>query len=110
MIGFADDDEIGELAGDVAGLGGSLAVRTGQGRGYFVTGSVALDTAVFDGVTTGSDRAEPQAILDHELGHLVGLDHVRDPGELMSEVNLGRTGYGPGDREGLARLGGIPCA
>ena len=50
-----------------------------------------------------------QAIVDHELAHVVGLGHVDDPGELMYDDNLGRTTYGPGDREGLARLGSISC-
>lgn len=110
VIGFADEEEIADLAGDVAGLGGSLAVRDGVGRDYYVTGSVALDVAVFDDARMGRDRAALEAILDHELGHLVGLDHVEDPGELMFEQNFGRTGYGPGDLEGLARLGAIECA
>ena len=64
---------------------------------------------MFDGPSDGLERANLQAIVDHEFGHLVGLDHVTDPGELMAEVNLGRTSYGPGDLEGLARLGAIPC-
>jgi hypothetical protein len=109
IIGFADDEEIGELGGDVAGLGGSLAVRSTLGRDYFVTGSIALDTSVFDGESDGEHRAMLQAIVDHELAHVVGLDHVEDPGELMYESNLGHTGYGPGDLEGLARLGSVPC-
>ena len=53
--------------------------------------------------------AEQQAIVDHEFGHVVGLDHVHDPRELMNEDNVGLTTYGPGDREGLARLGAIDC-
>ncbi len=109
VIGFADDDEIGGLAGDVAGLGGSVAARDSLGRDYFVTGSIALDTDVFDGPTEGPERANMQAIVDHELGHVVGLDHVSDPGELMYESNVGVTDYGPGDLEGMARLGSIPC-
>ena len=64
---------------------------------------------MFGGPSQGQERANLQAIVDHEFGHLVGLDHVDDPGELMAEVNIGRTSYGPGDLEGLARLGAIPC-
>ena len=109
VIGFADEDELDGLAGDVAGLGGSLAVRDSLGRDYFVTGSIALDTEVFDSTSNGEERASLQAIVDHELGHVVGLDHVDDPDELMYAENVGRTTYGPGDLEGLARLGSIPC-
>ena len=45
----------------------------------------------------------------HELGHLVGLDHVDDPNELMYPRAAERTSYGPGDLKGLALLGAIPC-
>jgi len=110
VIGFADDDEIRGLAGDIAGLGGSGSARDSLGRDYFVTGSIALDTDVFDTRSSGPQRANLQAIVDHEFGHVVGLDHVEDPGELMYKSNLGQTDYGPGDLEGMARLGSIPCA
>ena len=109
IIGFADSEEIGGLAGDVAGLGGSVATRDSLGRDYFVTGSIALDTAVFHDASDGQERTNLQAIVDHEFGHVVGLDHVDDPAELMYESNVGTTDYGPGDLEGMARLGSIPC-
>ena len=110
VIGVADADEIRSLAGDVAGLGGSGSARDTLGRDYFVTGSIALDTDVFDSPSSGPERDNLQAIVDHEFGHVVGLDHVEDTGELMYESNLGQVDYGPGDLEGMARLGSIPCA
>ena len=109
VIGFADSDEIGGLSGDVAGLGGSVAARGALGRDYFVTGSIALDSDVFDDASDGLERDNLQAIVDHEFGHVVGLDHVEDPAELMYETNVGVTDYGPGDLEGMARLGSMPC-
>jgi hypothetical protein len=45
----------------------------------------------------------------HELGHLVGLDHVRDRGELMFPTANDVVGYGPGDLQGLAALGRGAC-
>lgn len=109
VIGFADEAEIPDLAGAVAGVGGSEAAASARGDLYYVTGSVALDTDVFGHASTGEDRDRLQAIVDHEFGHLVGLDHVPSETELMSPVNVGQTWYGPGDLEGLARLGAIPC-
>ena len=85
------------------------SVATGPpGRLRYVTGRVVLDQELFAGF---GPRETPfaQAIVDHELAHVVGLGHVDDPGELMYDDNLGRTTYGPGDREGLARLGSISC-
>ncbi|MDP9497989.1 MAG: M10 family metallopeptidase domain-containing protein [Actinomycetota bacterium] len=45
----------------------------------------------------------------HELGHLVGLAHVEDPGQLMHPQ--GRiAAYGAGDLRGLAAAGSGPCS
>jgi hypothetical protein len=41
----------------------------------------------------------------HELGHVMGLGHVREIGELMEPSGGGVTDFGPGDLEGLHRLG-----
>ncbi|WP_153395704.1 hypothetical protein [Ornithinicoccus halotolerans] len=105
LVMWADEDEVAELAGDVAGLGGSTAVEVQPGLRHYVTGIVVLDTDV-PGTAGGRGR---QAVMDHEFGHLVGLGHVDDPGELMHHAGGHRLGYGPGDREGLARLGAVPC-
>jgi hypothetical protein len=109
LVAWADSDEVPELAGDVAGLGGSLSVSQ-FGRARYVTGSVTLDETTFDrlwGQPRG--RRHAQAIVDHEFGHLVGLGHVDDGGELMAADNHGRLDWGPGDLAGLSRLGRGRC-
>ncbi len=109
LIGWADEDEVDALADDVAGIGGPTVLRFGE-RLYFVSGSVVLDTRTTDDLETApGGRAAHVALLLHELGHLVGLDHVDDEGELMYPEGLTRADYGPGDRAGLAALGAIPC-
>lgn len=107
IIGWGDSDEFPDLAGDVAGLGGSVGVVDDFGRQYFDTGSVVLDTEVFTDDRVSS--AQLQSIVDHELGHVVGLGHVDSTAELMHATSTARLGYGDGDLEGLARLGSIPC-
>lgn len=107
LIAWATPDEVPELAGDVAGIGGSAAVGT-PGHMQYVTGRVMLDSELFASFDD-DEVVEAQAIMDHELGHVVGLGHVDDPGELMYDEALERTTYGPGDREGLARLGSVDC-
>lgn len=107
LIAWATPEEVPALAGEVAGIGGSVAVGP-PGRMRYVTGKVMLDRDLFASYDANEAKFA-QAIVDHELGHVVGLGHVEDPGELMNERNVGRTTYGPGDREGLARLGGVGC-
>ena len=75
-----------------------------------MTGSVTLDGPDLAQVLDGPDGEENvRAVIMHEFGHLVGLGHVQEPGELMSERNDGQLDFGPGDREGLARLGSPTC-
>lgn len=109
LIGWADADEVPKLEGDVAGLAGPVT-QTRRGFSRYVSGMVVLDRDAFDELEQqpGGDTQQ-QAILMHELGHLLGLDHVADRGELMFESNLGRTTLGKGDRKGLAMLGGVSC-
>ena len=108
LVAWATPEEVPDLEGDIAGIGGSAAVDMGTGRMRYVTGIVVLDAGTF-GDFEDDEQPFAQAIVDHEFGHLVGLDHVDDPHELMNGANVGVTTYGPGDREGLARLGGVDC-
>jgi hypothetical protein len=110
LVSWAAPEEVDELRGDVAGIGGSVWVRQGQGARRYVTGGVTLDTGAFAQLAQRSDAdSEEEAIILHEFGHLVGLAHVDDPGELMYEHNIGRTDFGPGDLAGLALLGKGSC-
>ena len=99
------------LAGTVVGLGGSTRIADPvTGRSRYVTGAVSLDTATMEKVLRRPDGvAQARAILMHELGHVVGLTHVQDRGELMWDSNAGRTEFGAGDLQGLAALGRGLC-
>lgn len=111
LIAWVTPEQVPELAGNVAGVGGSVAGRDSvTGRLTYVTGSVSLDAPTLDEILQrpGGDL-EATAIVMHELGHVVGLDHVDAPNELMYRDNLGQTEFGPGDLSGLARLGTGPC-
>ena len=110
LVSWARADEVHELAGNVAGIGGSVSIGTPDGRLRYVTGGVTLDAGSFARLTAQlHGEAEERAIILHELGHVVGLAHVDDDGELMSADNVGRLDFGPGDLEGLAKLGSGPC-
>ncbi|MCW2852851.1 MAG: Matrixin [Nocardioides sp.] len=108
LIAWADEEEVPGLAGDVAGLAGPISRDDGMFQKY-VTGRVVLDKEAFEEIESvrGGDE-QREAIVLHELGHLVGLAHVDDPGELMHPTTE-TTELGPGDRSGLAILGDAPC-
>lgn len=110
LVSWATPAEVPQLAGSVAGIGGSVWVDEGTGVRHYVTGGVTLDTGAFAELADRPDaQAEEEAIVLHEFGHLVGLAHVDDAAELMYRRNIGRTDFGPGDLAGLALLGQGGC-
>ncbi|MGH3670590.1 MAG: hypothetical protein ACRDSH_08125 [Pseudonocardiaceae bacterium] len=110
LIAWVSQAEYPPVSGDVAGIGGSLAVEPdGPESARYVTGQVVLDREDLSTILRLGGHDEAQAIVMHELGHLVGLAHVADPAELMAQENSGQTELGPGDRQGLAVAGAGRC-
>jgi hypothetical protein len=111
IIAWTTPAVVPTLAGRVAGVGGSQAEQDSYTQELrYVTGMVALDAPQLREVMDRPDgAAQVEAIVLHELGHLVGLAHVDDPDELMHDDNVGLRELGPGDREGLAALGSGRC-
>ncbi len=109
LVGWADAEEVPDLAGDVAGIAGAMS--TGDNRGLRLrSGAMVLDSGLFADLEDDGRRDVAVAIVLHELGHVVGLDHVDDPGELMNAEGVApRPRFGPGDLEGLAALADVPC-
>ncbi len=108
-ISWQDGDAIAELTDHVAGLGGSRYLDYPGGRRRLIAGTIALSRDYYRYLDEVGDRDQQLAVLLHELGHVLGLDHVDNPDELMNDDNLGLTAYGPGDLAGLRRLGNGPC-
>lgn len=78
-----------------------------RGAQVFVTGQVVLNVERDDLVAGFDDRATAWgATILHELMHLLGLDHVDDPDELMwTFPGEGPVQLGPGDLAGLRAVG-----
>ena len=108
LIAWADTEEEPELDGKAVGIGGSTPVRQG-GKVRFVAGLVVLDEEAARQMMVGGRSRAAELILAHELGHVLGLDHVDDTGELMNPEYLGQTGFGDGDKRGLEILHDNPC-
>jgi len=111
LIAWTSPEVIPELEGDALGRGGPRSItKTSTGGGYYVTGQVHLDSPKLKDMLGQGRSDEVRAVIMHELAHVLGLAHVNSPFELMYERNLGLTQYGPGDHQGLARLGRAACA
>lgn len=112
LVTWSDAEESPRLAGDVAGYAGPQPWGTSSASSVrYVTGEVVISATAWAELGLRPDGvARQQNLLLHELGHLVGLDHVLDPRQVMyAESVEGQFGYRDGDLRGLALLGSGPC-
>jgi hypothetical protein len=110
LITWVTADEMPEFADDRIAQAGSVAYGEGEERA-FVTGQVMLGRDKIERMLTErAQAAMAMAVVQHELGHLVGLDHVEDERQLMHPVSRDTlTRWGAGDLAGMSVLGQGPC-
>lgn len=106
LVGWADEQEVPELAGTTAGLGGSTYVVGPGGDARSVGGMVVLDTDMPGGWLRGLDE---EVVLVHELVHVLGLGHSDDADSLMAAENAGQAEFTDADLDGLAALEQAAC-
>jgi hypothetical protein len=72
--------------------------------------SLELDSPqITEELSRADGAAYATAVILHELGHVMGLEHVDDPGQLMYPEIGAPDGLAAGDLNGLQALGGAPC-
>lgn len=104
LVAWSDPAETPRLEGDVIGLGGSSALRSRAGAASrYVTGTITIDAPQSRELLARRPRTGMrvvEGVVLHELGHVLGLDHVDDASQLMNGEG-GADVLGPGDVAGL---------
>ena len=110
LIAWTTPEQAPQLKGPVIGTGGSTHFSFGDGPKTFVTGSLELDAPQIAEDLHGSHGAAyATAVILHELGHVMGLEHVDDPVQLMYPEIGTPDGFAAGDLNGLHQLGRAQC-
>ena len=109
LVAFTTPSEVSRLKGK-GGMAGSAWLPR-EGVSSYVTGEMTLNAETLNRLfDRPGGRDDAKAIAMHEFGHIVGLHHVKDRGEIMYKSGNGSSRFGPGDRRGLALLGKGPCS
>jgi hypothetical protein len=88
----------------------SVMTRTAEGLTRRVAGLITVNREHNPLYPTSAQVGwSLRLLLQHELGHLVGLDHVADPTQLMYPQAGHTRGWGAGDLSGLRKLGSTRC-
>lgn len=110
LIAWTTPEQAPQLKGPVIGTGGSTHFSFGDGPKSFVTGSLELDAPqISTDLERGDGSAYATAVILHELGHVMGLEHVDDPTQLMYPEIGAPDGLAAGDLNGLHELGRAQC-
>ena len=110
LIAWTTPEVAPQLKGKVIGTGGSTHFSFGDGPKAFVTGGLDLDAPqIADELLNPDGNLYASAVILHELSHVMGLDHVDDPTQLMYPEIGTPEGLSAGDLNGLFELGKAQC-
>ena len=111
IFAFAYQGQSDLLQPIAAGQGGAMySSRTGESLVSSQVGQVLIDINRLKLYGPGTGNRSRYGLFLHEMLHVVGLDHVRDPKSVMNPTgSLGIGTMGPGDIAGVKALGALAC-
>ncbi|MFJ5955225.1 matrixin family metalloprotease [Paenarthrobacter sp. NPDC092416] len=110
LISWTSPEVVPPLADEVIGTGGSTMYSLNNGPKSYISGSLQLDSPQVAELLAEPGGADyVLAVIQHELGHVMGLDHVDDPVQLMYPEIGAPDGLAAGDLTGLHLLATSPC-
>ncbi|MGN6576264.1 MAG: matrixin family metalloprotease [Nocardioides sp.] len=104
-IAWAKPSVVPLIKGSLAGYATANWIRIGEGDPEYTEGRVVFDLTAKLGRTKKQVRNARKVLTLHELGHAVGLGHVRDSRQIMSQDSYPKAEYARGDLRGLKRVG-----
>jgi hypothetical protein len=105
IIAWATPNQTDLLSNGSVGEGGSTWSGF-PGHEVYVTGLVVIDATQNSRLAPGFGGHSLGAVLMHEIGHLVGLDHVDDRTQMMYPTITDKAAvFGAGDLAGFQRIG-----
>ena len=110
LISWTTPETAPQLKGKVIGTGGSTHYSFDDGPKTFVTGSLELDAPqIREDLRQPDGKLYATAVILHELSHVMGLEHVDDPRQLMYPEIGSPEGLAAGDLNGLYELSKAQC-
>lgn len=109
LVAWATRSEVPDFGVDIIGEAMPIGIRTPSGDTTYISGVVYLDAVKMAELASTRGHAHASAVIQHELGHLVGLAHVDDASQLMTPRAGDVTDFQHGDRAGLAAVGRGAC-
>ena len=104
-IAWSKPTVVPTIKGSLAGYATADWISVGDGDPEYVEGRVVFDLTAHLGSTKAAVRNARKVLALHELGHAVGLGHVKDKRQIMSQDSYPKARYARGDLRGLNRLG-----